>query len=209
MLEIENEQHEQGKPASELIRDAASSRGLEISDERLCNLVAYNGFLQTQYSDDKERGEKTPIIYNKDGLIVKRPIPMRVGSFASDKMSRIDFIPIVGDDNTIANPHPQRGKTSEITLSGIRAFQDLVLLSDAGLVEKPERFYGLTNPTMARFAKRVGFVPTPSYENGVTVSFDTVAERIFSPEIARVEQMLQARLGNVAVSAKIKLLQAR
>ena len=200
MTEIQNEQLEQDRSTSQLIRDAASSRGLEISDERLRNLVAYNGFIQRQHKDNEEQGEKTRYIYNKDGLIVKRPMPMRVGAFASSKMSRIDFMPIVGNDNTIANPHPQRGKTSEITLSGIYAFQDFVLLTDVGLVEKPERFFGITNPTMARFAKRVGFEPTPTYEDGVTASFETVAERVFSPEMTALEQMLHARLGNVAVS---------
>lgn len=187
MTEIRYELPERDRATADLIAKAATARGLKLSHERLQNLVTYNKYLRE--------------IFNRDGLMVNRPRPIRGRGFSFEKASMIDFIPTVGDENTVANPHPQRGKTSEITLKGIHAFQDFVLLTDAGQIDKPDGFYGTTNPTMARFARRIGFEPMPLYENGVIASFETVAERVFSPEMAEIEKKLQTRLGTVAVGS--------
>lgn len=201
MAEIQHELPERDRATADLIAQVATARGLELSENRLLNLVAYNEYLQRNLSDSEKHDIKTILIYNRDGLKVNSPRPIRGRGFSFEKASMIDFIPIVGDENTVANPHPQRGKTSEITLKGIHAFQDFVLLTDAGQIEKPDSFYGMTNPTMARFARRIGFEPMPSYENGVIASFETVAERVFSPEMAEIEKKLQTRLGTVAVGS--------
>jgi hypothetical protein len=138
-------------------------------------------------------GDRTENIFEENGLQIKRPVRMGVSGVPLSHTSRLDFLPIVDkDSNIVANPTPQRGSTTQITLMGIEAFQDFVLMADSGLIEKPESFFGITNPTMARFAKRVGFTDT-RLDRFITATYEDVAARIFSPEIIDTQHRLEER----------------
>jgi hypothetical protein len=172
---------------SERLFDAASTRGFELDKERADRLVK-----KAEYT--ASLGELTSYIFEENGLQIKHPIRMGVSGVPISNVSRLDFLPQVDkDSNIVANPTPQRGSTTQITLMGIEAFQDFVLVADAGLVEKPDRFFGTTNPTMAKFAERLGFEKTPRVTDGVTATFEVVAEKIFSPEILEIQQRLEER----------------
>jgi hypothetical protein len=151
-------------------------------------------------------GELTSNIFEYDGLQIGRPVLMSVSGVPRSLISRIDFVPQVDkDSDVIANPHPQRGSTTPITLMGIGAFQDFVLMADAGLIPKPERFFGTTNPTMAKIAKRIGFVETPRMTDGVIATYEDVAARVFSSEILDIQHRLEERLQRIgqATSASV------
>lgn len=173
----------------------ASKHGFELNQDRADRLVKKAEYTASQ-------GDITSYIFEENGLQIKHPIRMSASGIPLSSVSRLDFLPQVNkDSNIVANPTPQRGSTTQITLMGIEAFQDFVLMADAGLVEKPDRFFGNTNPTMARFAKRVGFVQTPKLADGVTATYDDVAERIFSPEILEIQQQLERRQAATAVGS--------
>jgi hypothetical protein len=171
----------------EQLFEAASTFGFELDQERADRLVK-----KAEYTESL--GDRTSFIFEENGLQIKRPVRMGVsGVPLSNSASMLDFIPQVDkDSNIIVNPNPQRGSTTQITLMGIEAFQDFVLMAEARLVPKPERFYGNTNPTMARFAKRVGFTDT-RLDRFITATYEDVAARIFSPEIIDTQHRLEER----------------
>lgn len=193
--EINNGITETDLTAQEQLVAAATARSFELDPDRADRLAE-------QARLAASRGNTTRHVFVQDGLIIGRPDMLDdVDRVPHALTSRLDFVPKVNkDDDVIAYSEPHRGKTTEFTLAGIGAFQDFVLLADAGLLPKPERFSDLTNPTMAKFAQRLGFVKIP-HTGWVTATYEDVASRVFSPEILEVQQRLQQRQAATAATA--------
>ncbi len=198
MSEINVAQIESTPTTVKRITSAARFRGYELDSSRKENLLKV-------IEINSKIPENDRLVFHENGLMIRRPLLSSVSGIKPCQISFLDFLPIVDKDSDIvANPHPQRGSTTQITLMGIEAFQDFILMADAGLVPKPNKFFGTTNPTMAKFARRVGFESVPKLAEGVIADYDAVAERIFSPEIIDVQRRLEMRqtalaAGNLAL----------
>lgn len=195
MTEINTAKTETGLTAHEQLATAAAARGFALDPVRAARLAEKAKLTNSL-------GDTTRHIFHQDGLIIGRPYLLDdVDGVPKGLTSRLDFVPKVEkDDNVIAYSEPHRGKTTEFTLAGIGAFQDFVLLADAGLLPKPEIFSDLTNATMAKFAQRLGFVKIP-HTGWVTASYEDVAKRVFSPDILEIQQRLEQRQAAAAAAA--------
>lgn len=178
--------HEESLEVSDRVLAAASMRGYPLQPSRLDSLTSIAKRCASVPEGDR-------IVFNENGLMVKRPLMMGISGVKPGQISYLDFLPIVEGSDIVANSLPQRGSTTAITLMGIEAFQDFVLLADSGLVPKPDKFFGTTNPTMANFARRIGFESTPKLEGGVIAGYDVVAERVFSSEVLDIQNRLTER----------------
>jgi hypothetical protein len=175
-----------------LLVSAATARDFELDSERMSDLIGLARSLQSQ--DTCLDG-----IYSNSGLTIGIPCPVRISGVPPGQISVIDFTPTPnGEEKSVCQP--RRDKTTEITLVGIRAFQDFILLADAGLALKPDMFFGTTNETMGRIAERLGFEPTPKMHSGVIADYDDVGSQLFSVEIKELQQRLERRLEKSAGS---------
>lgn len=185
----------------QLIDVATARDGFELQPERLERLL---DVLQRNWL----RGFHEGYSYNELGLRVHTPVLVH-NNEVSENVSIIDFMPTTqeDEDNGSINgrTYAQRGQAARFTVMGIEAFQDFVILADAGLVEKPEKFSGYTNETMAIFAKRAGFEMTKKHEDDemadVKAAYETVASRVFSPKIISLHQRMTDRLAEQASRA--------
>jgi len=182
---------------NERVMVAATARGFELDTNGIDRIVGLT-----------EHMPNNGAIFTENGLKISPPGLVQASGVPTKSTSWIDFMPQLRNDNVtvIFETTPQqRGKTTQITLMGIEAFQDFVLLADAGLVTKPERLFGITNPTMAKFAKRLGFEDTPALSGGVIADYDVVASNIFSSEMLDTQQRLKQRQATMAAVGSLAL----
>lgn len=75
------------------------------------------------------------------------------------------------------------------------------MLVDADYIDRPDRLEGLTNPVMARLAGRLGFKPMNKVGDMIGAEYSDVQERLFSPDMLRLEETLGQRMERVATGA--------
>lgn len=192
-FEARVEDIELGLQQQQSLTVAAAKRGHDLDNVRMGELIELARNIEAQ--DSHLDG-----IYNNLGLSIGLPCSVRIsGVHRRGRVSHVNFTPTpAGEEKSVCQP--RRDKTSEIALTGIKAFQDFILLADAGLAYKPDMFYGTTNETMRRIAQRLGFEPTPKMSGGVIAEYDDVASQLFSAETIALQQRLVRRLAKSAGS---------
>jgi hypothetical protein len=137
--------------------------------------------------------------FNSRGVIIKRPFQRRFGGISGD-ISSIHFLPEL-DDNPVHKARPNRSRTSEIVSVGIRGLQNYIALADTGIIKPPDGFTNSTNPVMQKVAERVGFEQVKSMPDMVYADYQTVADRVFSPDVIALQERLENRLSRIAAGA--------
>lgn len=189
--------------------NAAANHGITLGQDRLTRLSALARFKLRQ---DQSPNPLTRAFDDlENGVAVERKTYLdHFGGTAA----KVDFAPIANpkDGDMIsgsASAEPEH--STQFTLMGIRGLQNYVLLVEAGIIEKPDVLYGITNPTMAIIAERVGMLtdiarlnkddPAQAHKDmrkqahlEVYGSFDEVSERVFSTEVKEMERKFALRL---------------
>lgn len=136
--------------------------------------------------------------YRENGLMIGAVVKHPDGYTASE----VHFAPKTPTQMHGATKTATRGEAPTVILKGIQAMQNYVLLADAGVVNPPETIFGLTNnDAMAKTAERIGFETTrlPGKSGGqLSGRFEDIRTAVFSPEIQRLEQVLEKRLARTA-----------
>jgi hypothetical protein len=172
---------------TEQLAFAASARGLDFTDERAVRL--HDAYLTTSFGNPDL--EILPGTFENQGLKIRPAQKIGVGGGILDT-AWLDFLPkLLGDEKGSASPRPE--KVIPIILQAIDAFQNYIILTDAGIIVKPERFMGNTKPTMAKVAKRIGFEPVPKHSLYIAAAYDTVVDNMFSERVTNIQDMLLQR----------------
>jgi len=168
----------------------AASFDLQLTDSRLAGLTSSAG---TYLKSTIETGS-LQAGFKKDGLIISKATDVP----DQPSYSSVHFTPRLPGERRGGATTPQRGHATAISLSGVCAAQDYVLLCEAGYIEPPEIFLGHTNQTMARVAARLGFEPYGDLGK-VGVQYETLREKVFSPDTRELQIVLSRRLGRTSL----------
>ena len=165
---------------NERLASSARTRGIELDDQRLDELSLLA---------ESQLGTGTDHNFASHGVRIRKPVLMMGRNGFKGMVSTIHFLPELSD-TVVHKAAPNRARSSEIALEGMRGLQNYVLLADTGLIEPPVRFMNSTNPTMARVAQRIGFEPVPGNPSQFYADYSTVADAIFSEEILALQDKL-------------------
>lgn len=182
---------------AQCLQTAAAHHDIVLSGDRLEALIRHG----VDIIERRERGLPVGFRDRAAGFSVYT-IQVREDANPPTTYAQFDFMPKTGQRPGGAVDAQPQARTP-LLFNFIRSWQDYMLLVEAGYLDRPDQFFGITlstNTEMIKLAERFGF--RGNGDGSLWADFDAVAEQSFSPNMRRLEAMLAQRMNTHNIRAR-------